>query len=286
MSKTAVIRCLLSLILAGYIVFALTVAHGMAANELCEGIDVKVNPTPGARNFVTSTEVSALLHEWGLDKVHRPIREIDTQQIEDKLATIDNIEHTVVSRTANHRLNITVTPMQPVARVFETNGHSYYINAQGKKLTANSRFRLDVPVLTGAFDSVRTPVSLLPLVQRISRDSTWNAIVSHIAVEPRTRDVILVPIIRGHVINIGSPAAINDKLARVMLMYHKVLPRKGWNYYDTISVKWAGQVVATRRHKEIPEPLIKFDEQGDASDYEDVNSMLTGAASDTSGVTP
>jgi hypothetical protein len=32
-------------------------------------------------------------------------------------------------------------------------------------------------------------------------------------------------------------------------MYSKVIPYKGWETYDTISVKFNGQIVATRRDK-------------------------------------
>ena len=32
-------------------------------------------------------------------------------------------------------------------------------------------------------------------------------------------------------------------------MYHKVMPYKGWDEYDTISVRFRGQIVATRRDK-------------------------------------
>lgn len=32
-------------------------------------------------------------------------------------------------------------------------------------------------------------------------------------------------------------------------MYRKVMPYKGWEAYDTISLKFEGQVVATRRDK-------------------------------------
>ena len=59
-----------------------------------------------------------------------------------------------------------------------------------------------------------------------------------------------------------------------MKMYHKVLPVKGWDYYDTISVKWGGQVVATRRLKSIPEPFIRFDQEGDETDDENLDNML------------
>lgn len=284
MTKSSVIRCLLSLLLLGYLVFALLMANDMAAREMCAGFDIHVMQSPTSRNFVTPSEVKALLKEWQLDSTNIPLSAIDTQRIEDSLEGIDNIEHTLVERLADRRVRITVIPMQPVARVFDNHGLSYYINRQGKKLTANARFRMDVPVITGAFNELRTPVSLLPLVDRIANDSAWNAIVSHIAVEPGTADILLVPMIRGHVINLGEPDNIDDKLDRVMLMYRKVLPLKGWNYYDTISVKWGGQVVATRRQKSIPEPLIRFDREGDETDEEDINSMLVSTESDTASV--
>ncbi len=281
MSKTAVIRCVLSLILIGYVVFALIWADSMAAKEICTGIDVHVLQSPTSRNFVTPAEISSLLKEWKLNRTDMPLHTIDTQKIEDSLESIDNIEHANVERLADKRLLLTVTPMQPVARIFDNHGSSYYINRQGKRLTANARFRLDVPVITGAFDSVRTPVSLLPLINRIASDSSWNAIVSHVAVEAGSHDVLLVPMIRGHVINLGEPDNIDDKLERVMLMYHKVMPIKGWNYYDTISVKWRGQIVATRREKSLPEPLIRFDRADDEIYDEDVNSMLTSVDTDS-----
>lgn len=283
MTKISVIRCVLALLLAGYAVFALVWANSAAASATCDAIDVQVIESPASRNFVTADEVRRLLKEWGLDRTGVPMQSVDTRRMEENLEANSNIEHALAERLANGHVRLTVEPMQPVARIFDSRGRSYYINRQGKKLTANARYRLDVPVITGDFRSGRSAVSLLPLVERIARDSAWNAIVSHVAVEKRTGDVLLVPMIRGHVINIGDPDNLDDKLDRVMLMYHKVMPVKGWNYYDTISVKWAGQVVATRRQKSIPEPLIRFDQAGDEIEVEDVNSMLVSVETDTVG---
>ncbi len=283
MTKISVIRCVLALLLAGYAVFALVWANSAAASATCDAIDVQVIESPASRNFVTAEEVRRLLKEWGLDRTGVPMQSVDTRRMEENLEANSNIEHALAERLANGHVRLTVEPMQPVARIFDSRGRSYYINRQGKKLTANARYRLDVPVITGDFPSGRSAVALLPLVERIARDSAWNAIVSHVAVEKRTGDVLLVPMIRGHVINIGDPDNLDDKLDRVMLMYHKVMPVKGWNYYDTISVKWAGQVVATRRQKSIPEPLIRFDQAGDEIEVEDVNSMLVSVETDTVG---
>lgn len=274
MTKSGVIRCLLSVVLAVYLAMALLISNDMAAREMCGGMEVVVKRNSASRDFVTPAEVKRLLHDWKLDNVQRRTSEIDLQKIENKLNGIDIIEHAMAERLPDSRIRVTVTPMIPVARIFDRQ-ESYYINRAGKRLTANSRFRLDVPVVTGAFDSTHTPKMLLPLIERISNDSAWNAIVAQIMVEPRTHDVILVPMIRGHVINLGDTAHIDDKLERVMVMYRKVLPLKGWSHYDTLNVKWRGQVVASRRLKSIPEPLIRFDQKGE-EEFENIDNMLVG----------
>ncbi|MDE6528508.1 MAG: cell division protein FtsQ/DivIB [Muribaculaceae bacterium] len=274
MTKSGVIRCLLSVVLAVYLAMALLISNDMAAREMCRGMEVQVERGSTSCSFVTTDEVQRLLHDWNLDNVQCPASEVNLQKIEDKLNGIDIIEHAMAQRLPDNRIRITVTPMLPVARIFDRD-RSYYINRAGKRLTANARFRLDVPVVTGAFDSAHPPRMLLPLIERISNDSAWNAIVAQIMVEPRNHDVILVPMIRGHVINLGDTADIDDKLDRVMTMYHKVLPVKGWNYYDTLSVKWGGQVVASRRLKSIPEPHIRFDQEGE-EEFESIDNMLVG----------
>lgn len=280
MTKNSVIRCILSLVLAAYLSLALMVSNDMAAREVCRGLDVKVEQSIASSNFVTEDEVRNILRDWQLDSVNKALSAINLQEIENTLDCIVNIEEAIVERRADNRVHVTVTPMIPVARVFDRSG-SYYINRSGKRLTANSRFRLDVPIITGHFDSIYPPTMLLPLINKISNDSAWNALVAQIIMEPKHHDVILVPMIRGHVINLGDTSQIDNKLQRVMTMYHKVLPVKGWNYYDTLSVKWGGQVVASRREKSIPEPLIRFDQEGDETDNEDVNNMLVDNVADT-----
>ncbi len=256
---------------------------------MCQGINISVKQVSGSRNFVTQAEVRRLLNEWKLDNTNMPVSHINLQRIEDKLNSIDNIEHATVSRLANNKVQIDVTPMIPVARVF-SRGKSFYINRDGKRLTANARFHIDVPVITGNFDDdsdstgLHNPKRLLPLIERLRNDSTWNALVAQISVDPRTNDIILVPMIRGHVINLGDTSNINNKLQRIITMYHDVLPLKGWTYYDTLSVKWGGQVVASRRLKSIPEPLIRFDREGESTDDDiSVDNMMVA---DTVGIAP
>lgn len=283
MTKKGVIRCLMAILLAAYIGVAVMMANQQSARDKCRGFDIRILQNDGSRDFVTQAEVRRLLKEWALDQTDRPASAVDLQKIEDRLSGVVNIEDAMVERMPDNTIRLTVTPMIPVARVFDFKGNSYYINRDGKRLTANARYHLDVPVISGNFDEAHSPAELIPLVEFLHSDSDWNAITSQVMVDPHTRDIILVPLIRGHVVNLGDTAGIPDKLTRVMAMYRKVMPIKGWEFYDTISVKWAGQVVASRRVKSIPEPAVKFDQEGDIEE-EDINSMLVATDTDTTAV--
>lgn len=283
MTKKSMIRCLLALLLGVYICFAVMWANDAAARSKCQGFDIRIDPVEGCNDFVTKGEIQRLLKEWNLDNTNCYASIINLQQIEDKLNAVDNIEAAQAQLMPDNHILLSITPMIPVARVFDFNGGSYYINRDGKRLTANARYHLDVPVITGRFSKERNPAELIPLVEKINSSTQWNAITSQLMVDPSTGDIILVPLIRGHVVNLGDTSLIDDKLRRVMTMYQKVMPVKGWEYYDTISVKWAGQVVASRRLKSIPEPAVRFDQEGDVEEH-DVNSMLVATDTDTTAV--
>lgn len=283
MSKRGVIRCLLAILLIIYIGVVVVIANDAIAGAKCSGFDIRIIQKDGSRNFVTKDEINRLLKEWKLDNTNRPISQINLQKIEDKLNSVVNIEDAVVEVLPNGKIRLTIVPMIPIARVFDYRGNSYYINRDGKRLEANARYHIDVPVITGQFDAKHSPTEIVPLIEYLRDNKDWNAITGQIMIDPRSRDVILVPLIRGHVINLGDTADIPDKLSRVMAMYHKVLPTKGWTYYDTISVKWSGQVVASRRIKSIPEPAIHFDQEGDVEE-QDINSMLVATDTDTTAV--
>ena len=281
MTKTGVIRCLLSVILAVYLGFALFIADDMSARERCAGVEVVVEGDAEAGRDVRD-EVERLLRGWGIPGGGKPLSRVNTQWVENRLRGLRFTESVEVERLPDNRLRVSVTPMVPVARVFSSEG-SYYVNRDGNRARADISYRCDVPLLFGEFDSAHPATELLPVLDYIGSHDRWSHIIGQYRVLPGSRDIILVPMIRGHVINIGDTADLESKLARVGAFYDKVLPLKGWEFYDTISVKWGGQVVASRRDKPLPEPAILFDQEGEAEE-EDVNSMLVATATDTCAV--
>ncbi len=104
--------------------------------------------------------------------------------------------------------------MVPVARVFDTNRPSYYINVEGKSIGAELRYHIDVPVLVGTFDSVHPAHRLLPLLDRIASNPRIGAMVATVTQEP-DGNIIIVPTIVGHVVNFGDTADVDDKFRRL-----------------------------------------------------------------------
>ncbi|MCM1483782.1 MAG: hypothetical protein NC043_05565 [Muribaculaceae bacterium] len=268
------ILAIASVAIIAYLVVMAVVCSHLRAERVCEGIDIVVVDST-SQHFVTETE---LRHELGrlpalVGKV--PLASIDTDSLQRMLRVIDKIENARVERLTDGTIRITVEPMRPVARIFDGNT-SYYINKDGKRISAEARYFVDVPVIQGHFrdgDTLFTPLSLLPLVEYVESNERWNNVVSLIKADS-PRDVLLIPAMRRLVFNLGTPDGFNSKFARLDRMISEVIPQKGWAYYDTISVKWAGQIVATRSDKFRPrtETVIEEDDE-----QVDVSTMTAGA---------
>lgn len=270
--KDSWVYAFLTVAVVAYLVTMWIVGSGMSASRLCQGLTITVHDTAHYK-FVTPRE---LVRELGdLPKIIKtlPLNSINIDSIERMLMEFDKIENVNVNILTDGTVSIDVVPMRPVARIFDSKNDSYYINRSGKRIKATARYYMDVPVVVGNFDARMPATSILPLIDRIEGDSLMKSFVSMIKVDSPT-DIILVPSIRGHVINIGDTLNYDDKFRRLHAMYTNVMKVKGWECYDTLTVKWDGQVVASRRDKSLPEAdMIVETENKEAVD---VSTMMSG----------
>jgi cell division protein FtsQ len=262
----------LTVVMVAYIIVAVSFTRAGERADYFAGLQICIDDTTG-NGFVTSADIDAELGD--LSKTIRRTKhsKINTLQLENSLRALDKIEDAHCVILNNGMLRIDVVPMQPVARVFD--GHtSYYINNQGKRIHADARYHVDVPIVSGHFASGEDVAELLPMFDYIRRNPEYDALVTEVTKNKRG-DIIVVPSVVGHVINIGDTTMIADKFARLRKFYHKVMGIKGWNYYDTLSVKWRGRLVATRRTKKVIDdrPLTELD--GIVDEVLDNGTMLT-----------
>lgn len=221
-------------------------ARGEAAKLTCTGIEVKI-ASAGRADSVTINGVKQELAKFPKKIVGTPLPRLNTREIENYLAAFSNFEDVECSLSTTGKLKVDIIPMIPELRVFDGE-MSYYINKDGKRIESKPNFFVDVPVVTGNFTPSFTPRNLLSVSRFIQRDPILRHLVGMIEVRDAD-NIILIPRIHGHVINLGDTSNLQEKRQAIVTMYRKVMPYKGWDTYDTISVKFRKQIVATRRNK-------------------------------------
>ncbi|MBJ2188461.1 MAG: hypothetical protein JFR41_07555 [Muribaculaceae bacterium] len=277
-----ILACALTVILVGYLCFALPATASMAREDRFTGCRIEVADSLGS-GFVSQLEISQECDNIMQWVTARKRKEVDLNLLESHLRGSDKIEDVNVSLLNNGTILIDVVPMTPVARIFDTST-SYYINATGKRISADPRYHVDVPVVVGNFTDDRPSTRLLPLLHHIASHPELDALVSTVK-QARNGDIIIVPTIRGHVVNFGDTSDVDNKFTRLREFYRQVMPVRGWETYDTIAVKWRGQVVATRRDKALATTSLAavVEEFDDIDDTDTMISPLHTENSESSG---
>ena len=250
-------------------------AREKSRGELCTAVDVEV-VNADSTSFVTPQGVLTDLKGQGIKIVGKHMGDINASDIEEALKVSPYLENADIVKCQNGKVLIRVSQLVPVMRVFDGED-SYYLNKAGKRMAATTYYHCDVPVVQGHFTRKYPATRLLPLIDYVENDSLLHSLVTMFQVRD-TNNIILVPNISGHVVNIGNADGFDNKFAKLKLFYREVLPKRGWNTYDTISVKWNHQIVATRRIKAVEEVLPDHSE--DDEQAPDIETMTVGTAAD------
>lgn len=243
-----------------------------AAGDKCRNVSIDILNADSLA-FVTQGSIFTMLNATGLNPEGKKISRINTDEIENMLNRSEYIENAECVLLANNDINITVTQLIPVLRVFNGN-ESYYLNKNGKRMNASSRFHADVPIVSGNFSNPADALMVRPIIKHVSKDKALNDLITMYQVKDQY-NIILVPCIYGHVINFGDTTNIENKFAKLKKFYREVMPMKGWVTYDTISLKWTHQIVANKRSKRKKlEILYNPDEEETAPSVESI--MIPG----------
>lgn len=263
---------IVAVLLLAYFVAAFVYSKSIDDNTLCKGIKVYIERYDSA-NFVTNAFISKELKNMGINPQGKKIPEVDLNDIENKFFEKDYVESVECYLLSDNSIMLDIMPIKPVMRVFE-NGKSFYINKTGKKIKSNQNFFIDLPVVTGKFTDKFPPQRLLPLLLYIEQNKELKSLVSLIDVKDST-NIFIIPNIANHIINLGSMENYESKFKKLDRMYKEVLPVKGWNFYDTISLKWDHQIVATRR-KPGSRLNIAIADENDEEKPDNIETMTSG----------
>lgn len=251
---------------AGVIVL-LGAAMSYRSNKTCKGYSIELTGNSGSSAssgyhasspFVDRKEIESLLTAAGGGKLQgRAIHSFDLRRLEAALEKNPWIKNAQLFFDNNEVLKISVTERMPVARIFTTDGHSFYIDSNGTQLPLSDKKVARLPVFTdypvlpahihGGDSLLVRQVSALGSF--IASDSFWAAQIAQIDITP-ARTFEMAPVIGNHLINFGDGKDYTDKFHRLFIFYKDVLSRTGFDKYSRIDVQYTGQVVGTRKGSE------------------------------------
>jgi cell division protein FtsQ len=149
-------------------------------------------------------------------------------------------------------LHVTVIEKEPVARIFTSEGNSFYIDSLGRKLPLSDKLSARVPLFTGFPDkkilSVKDSVLLNDVKMTanfIINDPFWMSQVAQIDITT-DRQFEMIPVVGNHLVKLGNGENIDQKFRRLMMFYKQVLSKTGFDKYKLINVQYKGQVVASK----------------------------------------
>ena len=243
-----------------------------AASDKCRHMLIDIVNTDSVA-FVSKASILNMINSLELNPEGKTISQINTDKIEQALNSSEYIENSECVIQENNNIHITVTQLIPILRVFDGD-ESYYLNKEGKRMNASSRFHTEVPIVCGKFTNHADALIVQPIAEYVQKDKALKDLVTMYTVKD-SNNIIVVPCIYGHVINFGNNKGIDNKFKKLKKFYQEVMPEKGWLTYDTITLKWNHQIVASRRSKKVKKVVLYNPEEEEvAPPIESI--MITG----------
>ena len=238
-------RILLTLVICAYLLASVMAFNRMPADRVCTDIILSMKDTLHAQ-FITRQEVYRLLKAAHVDCIGIPISEVRTDLMEQALREHALIERAECYKTPDCRVCVELSQRIPILRVMSKKSGDYYIDNKGQVMAVDLKCATHLPVATGEIEKAFARDKLYKFALFLQKNAFWRAQVEQINVLPNGR-VEIIPRVGDHIIDIGTPDHVAEKLKRVRYFYEHGLNRVGWNKYSRINVEFDNQIICTRR---------------------------------------
>lgn len=228
----------------GYLYVAMTSFNSPVADtRICK--DLKISIEAGiVEGFMDEGEVRDLLRREGLYPVGKPMRDIDIRAIEEALNADPLLDDVECYKSQGGYICISMRQYIPVLRIMASDGSDYYIDDYGR-IAEQHKYATKLAVATGVITPEYASEKLAPLGSLLVRDAFWQAQIEQICVlEDGTIEI--TPRVGDHVIYLGEPVNVAEKLDRLEKFYKFGLNKVGWGKYSRISLDIENQIICKR----------------------------------------
>ncbi|WP_332913542.1 cell division protein [Algoriphagus boritolerans] len=213
------------------------------------GLEVDLKAVSGVY-FVEEKEIEAILKSAFPElQAGLPISDVPLAAVESRLSGHPFIKSVETFIGQKGILKVTLNQHEPIARIARPMAADGYLTTEGRIIPTSPSYTSRVLILEGAYaeqlmdqGSVDSMPELMPLIRFVTENEFWNAQVSELEINRRD-DIRVYQQVGKQVIEFGDALDFESKFRRIEVLYKEILPRKGWNAYERISVKFKNQIV-------------------------------------------
>lgn len=235
----------LDIVIGGYLILAVTAFNKPDdADNTCHDVSISITQDT-AEGFLSVPDIEHLLRKSGISLISRPMRNINTRQIEELLEGNDLIDNVECYKSINGLLCIKISQRTPVVRVISQTGEDYYVDNHGIIMPHNN-YSCNLLVATGYISKQFASKVLAPTVCEINESPFWKNQIVQLNVL-NDCSIEIVPRVGDHIAYLGQPIHITEKLDRLRKFYKYGLTKAGWNRYSRISVEFENQIICKKK---------------------------------------
>ena len=228
-----------------YLIFAFVIVPWQKDRNKCK--EVVINITDNRLGTITNEDIVDLLKDEALFPEGWEMDSIRCSEIESYIDAMTLIKECQVYKTNDKRVKVDVVCREPVLKVCDKSGATYYVDIEGEKIS-DIKKPLLLPVATGEIDDSMVGNELQSVVTAIAKDPFWIAQIQQIHFNGH-KEAVIVPRMGDHIIELGSIRQLDEKLSNLKTFYQKGLNTVGWNKYSKLNIKISNKVICTKRDK-------------------------------------
>lgn len=236
---------LVSLVIMGYLVFAVFYFRNSSQNQVCTRFEVLIKDSTETR-FVHADDVVRLVKNKDLYPVGKQMDEVNTLDIQTAIMANKLVKSAEVYSTSNGSVIANIYQRSPILRVISDREGDFYIDKNREIMPTSSRFTVYVPIATGDISKEFAKDKLYDFANFLHENPDWDAWIEQIVVKNNEK-VELIPRAGDFRIILGTLDNYPAKLAKFALFVKKGLNIVGWNRYSEINLSFDNQVVCTKK---------------------------------------
>jgi cell division protein FtsQ len=222
---------------------------------ICKEVIVEIDQSLGYKMIDEREIFSSLWPETnGLFPAKKSTTSFDLFKMEKQVEKNPWIHSANLFFDQQHRMHIVLKQKLALARVFNADGYSYYLDSSYSLLPVKSNDVISLPVFTNFyFDPVKKSredssviARVISLSKFIAADSFWMAQIESVNIN-QDNTFELITQVGDHRVILGVRDDWNHLFKKLNALYSTMMENESWDIYDLVDLQFKDQVVCKRK---------------------------------------